>query len=52
MQRQFRTARFRRLLELLEMVAECPVVELREVSETHGLEYIAEQMLAQELELI
>ena len=38
---QFGTERFLRLLELLEMAADPPVVEFRVVSETHGLEYIS-----------
>lgn len=38
--RQFGTKRFTNLLELLEMAAECPTVEFRIVSETHGLEYL------------
>jgi len=37
---QFGSKRFLRLLELLEMAAERPVVEFRVISETHGLEYI------------
>jgi quinol monooxygenase YgiN len=38
---QFGTARFVRLLALLETAIERPVVEFRVISETHGLEYIA-----------
>jgi len=41
--RQFGTARFHRLLELLEIASEPPVVEFRVVSETHGLEYVSSQ---------
>ena len=41
--RQFGTARFHRLLQLLEIASEPPVVEFRVVSETHGLEYISGQ---------
>ena len=37
---QFGSKRFLRLLELLEMAAERPVVEFRVISETHGLEYM------------
>jgi len=37
---QFGSKRFVRLLELLEMAAERPVMEFRVISETHGLEYI------------
>jgi quinol monooxygenase YgiN len=39
----FGTERFHRLLELLEMAADPPVVEFRVISETHGLEYISSQ---------
>jgi len=41
--RQFRTARFHRLLELLEIATEPPVVEFRVISEIHGLDYIGSQ---------
>ena len=37
---QFGSERFVRLLELLEMAAERPVVEFRAISETYGLEYM------------
>jgi hypothetical protein len=37
---QFRTARFARLLEVLETAAAPPVVEFKDVSGTHGLEFI------------
>ena len=37
---QFGSERFVRLLELLEIAAEPPVVEFRVISETHGLEYV------------
>jgi len=40
---QFGSERFVRLLEVLEMAAERPVVEFRVISETHGLEYITNQ---------
>jgi quinol monooxygenase YgiN len=36
------SVRFTRLLELIEMAAERPVLEFRVISETHGLEYVAE----------
>jgi quinol monooxygenase YgiN len=36
---QFGSERFVRLFELLESSAERPVIELRVISETHGLEY-------------
>ncbi|BCS34041.1 hypothetical protein TBR22_A32700 [Luteitalea sp. TBR-22] len=39
--RQFGTARFHRLLELLEIAADPPDVEFRMVSETRGLEYMS-----------
>jgi quinol monooxygenase YgiN len=39
---QLGSVRFARLLELLEIAAECPLLEFRVISETHGLEYIAE----------
>ena len=38
---QFGSERFVRLFELLEAAVERPVVELRVISETHGLEYFA-----------
>ncbi len=34
------SVRFRRLLGLLEMAADCPVLEFRVITETHGLEYV------------
>ena len=37
---QFRSARFARLLEVLETAAAPPVVEFKDVSGTHGLEFI------------
>ena len=37
---QFGSNRFARLLEVLEMAAEPPLVQFRVISETHGLEYI------------
>jgi hypothetical protein len=40
---QAESVRFARLLELLEMAAECPVLEFRVISETHGLEFMARQ---------
>ena len=42
----FGSERFTRLLELLESAAEPPLVEFRVVSETHGLEYIAQHSKA------
>lgn len=44
---QFRTARFARLLEVLETAAAPPVVEFKDVSGTHGLEFIAAAGTAQ-----
>ncbi len=41
LRRQFGSERFVRLFELLEASVERPVVELRVISETHGLEYFA-----------
>jgi hypothetical protein len=40
---QCRSERFTRLLELIEMAAEPPDVEVRDVSEVYGLDYIAAQ---------
>ena len=37
---QFGSERFVRLLELLELAAERPVVEFRVISEMHGIEYL------------
>lgn len=37
---QVGSERFVRLLELLEMAAERPLVEFRIISETHGIEYL------------
>jgi quinol monooxygenase YgiN len=37
---QFGSKRFPRLLEVLEMAAERPILEFRVISETHGLDYI------------
>jgi quinol monooxygenase YgiN len=42
LRRQLGSVRFARLLELLEMADERPVLEFRDISETHGLEYVAE----------
>jgi quinol monooxygenase YgiN len=39
---QLGSVRFARLLELLEMADERPVLEFRDISRTHGLEYVAE----------
>lgn len=39
---QLGSVRFARLLELLEMADERPVLEFRDISGTHGLEYVAE----------
>lgn len=44
LRRQFGTERFHRLLALLEMAADPPVVDFRIVSETHGLEYVSGQL--------
>lgn len=46
---QFGSERFHRLLELLEMAADRPVLEFRTISETHGLEYITSQSSNDEL---
>ena len=46
---QFGTERFHRLLELLEVAADPPVVEFRVFSETHGLEYISSQLANMEI---
>lgn len=43
---QLGSVRFARLLELLEMAAEPPLLEFRVISEKHGLEYIAESRAA------
>ena len=48
---EFGTERFHRMLELLEMAADPPVVEFRVVSKTHGLEYISHQRRNKELDL-
>jgi len=40
--REVRTARFTRLLELMEAAAEPPVLEFRFVSEVRGLDFVAE----------
>jgi len=40
---QFGSERFVRLLEVLEMAAERPVVEFRVIAERHGLEYVTTQ---------
>jgi quinol monooxygenase YgiN len=44
LRRQFGTERFHRLLELLEMAADPPVVDFRIISEIHGLEYVSGQL--------
>ena len=46
---QFGTERFLRLLELLEMAADRPVVEFRVISETHGLEYMSSPLSNKEV---
>jgi quinol monooxygenase YgiN len=40
---QLSCERFSRLLELVEMAAEAPEVEFRDISETHGIGYVATQ---------
>lgn len=40
MREQFATERFKRLLMLLEIAAELPVVEFRTIAETRGLDYV------------
>jgi quinol monooxygenase YgiN len=47
---QFESERFHRLLELLEMAANRPVLEFRVISDTHGLEYITNQLTNNELD--
>lgn len=42
LEREVRSARFSRLLALMETAAEPPVLEFRFVSETRGLDYVAE----------
>jgi quinol monooxygenase YgiN len=45
---QLDSERFRRLLALLEMAADRPVLEFRVVSDTHGLEFIASELINKE----
>jgi quinol monooxygenase YgiN len=44
---QLSCERFSRLLELVEMAAEAPEVEFRNISETHGMDYIGTQRAVQ-----
>ena len=44
---QLSCERFSRLLELVEMAAEAPEVEFRQISETYGMDYIATQRAVQ-----
>jgi hypothetical protein len=51
LRRPFGTERFVRLLQVLETAVAPPFVEFRDVSSTHGLEFIAETVVAESEQL-